>query len=152
MYRRIRIKILLFYHRWINRPSFFFILSYISFERRNGKKKNISQLFEKSVGTIRSFVTQDIVFHYVLRERGRERRAPIFIPITRDTSRPIKLCATFNAHAGHFIFPRWIDPRIKIATDRLDESSKFRKRACIVSSGEFICFPPLFVKLYLALL
>lgn len=137
----------------MNKSSKFFFHSFLYFFRATKrKKKNISKLFEKSVRTIRSFVTQDIVFHYVLRERGRERRAPIFIPITRDTSRPIKLCATFNAHAGHFIFPRWIDPRIKIATDRLDESSKFRKRACIVSSGEFICFLPLFVKLYLALL
>lgn len=142
----------------MNKSSKFFFhsfsLQFLSSDET--EKKNISKLFEKSVRTIRSFVTQDIVFHYVLRERGRERRAPIFIPITRDTSRPIKLCATFNAHAGHFIFPRWIDPRIKIATDRLNESSKFRKRACIVfvfvSSGEFICFPPVFVKLYLALL
>lgn len=137
----------------MNKSSkFFFSFFLIFLSSDETEKKNISKLFEKSVRTIRSFVTQDIVFHYVLRERGRERRAPIFIPITRDTSRPIKLCATFNAHAGHFIFPRWIDPRIKIATDRLNESSKFRKRACIISSGEFICFPPLFVKLYLALL
>lgn len=137
----------------MNKSSkFFFSFFLIFLSSDETEKKNISKLFEKSVGTIRSFVTQDIVFHYVLRERGRERRAPIFIPITRDTSRPIKLCATFNAHAGHFIFPRWIDPRIKIATDRLDESSKFGERVCIISSGEFICFPPLFVKLYLALL